>query len=253
MAASKKEIELWRLGRFKSFIADFPDGHVESTEEPDFLVHAENQIIGIELTDLHRGTPAGQIPQQASEAMRHRVVKRAQEIYESWNLPPVIVSLFLSDQLHVKKSEVGQLALELASLVASNVPEENASSEVPSDWNDFRKLPNILHKLSVRRLDVVTKTFFSAPGATWVPHLGREEIERVILIKEPKLPTYRARCSEVWLVINSDMESMSTWFNFESAPLQDPFVTNFNRVFVVQHFAGRVHELRLIPSSLRSE
>lgn len=243
MAASKKDIELWRLERFKSFIADLPDGRLEPTEEPDFLVHCEHRVIGIELTELHRGTRPGQVPQQASEAMRNRVVARAKELYDARNQPPVLVSFFLDDRVHIKKSEVEQLATALADLVSGNIPEVNSSAEVPANWQDYRKLPSILHKVLVRRLDVVTKTFFGAPGATWVSSLSREEIMRAVASKEPKLSAYRTRCDEAWLVINADMESMATWFDFDSAPLQERFATAFDRVFVVRHFGGKAIEL----------
>lgn len=243
MAASKKDVELLRLERFKSFIADFPDGRLEPTEEPDFLIHCNNRVVGIELTDLHRETPPGQVPQQAREAMRNRVVTRAKELYDARCLPPVLVSFHLDDRIHVQKSEVEQFAAELAALVSANIPWENSSNEVPTDWHDFRKLPAILHKVSVRRLDVVTKTFFSAPGATWVASLSREDIVRALASKEPKLAAYRTRCDEAWLVINADIESMATWFDFYSAPLQEPFTTAFDRVFVVRHFRGKAYEL----------
>ena len=249
MAASKKDIEVWRLERFKRFIADFPDGRLEPTEEPDFLVHCESRVIGIELTDLHRVTRPGQVPQQASEAMRNRVAARANELYDARNQPPAQVTLFLNDRVHIKKAEVEHFAAELVDLVSDNIPAANSSVQVPADWQDFRKLPSILHKVAIRRLDAVTKTFFSAPGATWVASLSREDIVRALKRKEPKLTAYRTCCDEAWLVINADIESMATWFDFDSAPLLESFATAFDRVFVVQHFGGKAHELGIVRPS----
>ena len=245
MATSKKDIERWRLDRLKSFISDFPDGRLEPTEEPDFLIHCPTKVIGIELTDLHHETQPGQVPQQASEAMRNRIIARAKEIYESRQQPPVIATFFLDDRVHIKKSEAEPLATELANLVSLNVPVPNSSIEIPTSWDDFRPLPQILHSLSIRRLDVVTKTFFSNPGATWVGTLSKADVERSLLSKEPKLASYRAKCDEAWLVINSDIESMATWFEFEPALLEEHFSTSFDRIYVVQHFRGVAHELRI--------
>lgn len=247
MPVSKKDVELWRLERFKSFINDFPDGNVEPTEEPDFLVHSESRVIGIELTDLHRNTVPGQVPQQASEAMRHRVVARAQEIYISGAHPAVLASFHLDDRVHIKKPEVEELAMALARLVIDNIPSKNSSLRVPSDWYDKREIPSILYKLSVHRLDVVTKTFFSAPEATWVGTISRGDIERALASKDPKYAAYRPRCAEAWLVINSDIESMSTWFELDMDALSAPFATNFDRLFLVQHFGGKAHELQVRP------
>lgn len=248
MTDPKKEMERWRLERFKNLIRDFPSGDIQPTEEPDFLVHAADRIVGVELTDLHRGTPPGQIPEQASEAMRKRVIARAQELYTAQKQPPVIVSFFLDDRVHIKKQEVEGFATELASIVGKNLPAPNSTVEVPTDWDDARELPSILHSLSIHRRDVLTDTFFNAPGATWLPTLNREDIERALASKDPKYDNYRAKCNEAWLVINADIETMATWFEFDPGVLSSSFKTRFDRVFLVEHFGGRAHELAITSS-----
>ncbi|WP_129516506.1 hypothetical protein [Burkholderia stabilis] len=245
MTASKKDVETWRLQRFKSFIANFPEGEVEPTEEPDFLIRGHGRIVGIELTDLHRQTPLGQIPEQASEAMRKRVVARAQEIYKNRQLQPVMASFFLDDRIHIRKSEVEALAEEFAELIAANCPAPNSSIEVQQGWEDRRALPSILHSVSIHRLDVVTKPFFSSPGATWVAAITREDVKRALSSKEPKYRSYRTKCDEAWLVINTDIESITTYFEFDHEVLGGPFCTQFDRVFLVQHFAGKAYELNV--------
>jgi hypothetical protein len=248
MPASKKDIELWRLERFRRLVEDFPIGTLECSEEPDFLVHCNERALGIELTDLHRKTPEGQVPDQAREAMRHRVVARAQEIYESTQLPPVLASFLMDDRDHIGKSDVEDLAQQFAAMVTENVPDPNSGTELPRNWDDFRKLPRNLHKLFIRRFDIVTKSRFTTPVATWVATLDRKDLERALASKEPKVAAYRRRCNESWLVINADIESMSTWFELDAAILVHPFATSFDRVFLVQHFAGKVHELPVVAS-----
>ncbi len=243
MTASKKEIELWRLSRFRAYISDFPSGSVEATEEPDFLVRDQGRVVGIELTDLHRATKPEQVPEQATEAMRKRVISRAQEIYIARQLPAATACFLLNDRIHLQKAEVEPLATEMADLVANNLPEPNSSSEVPRCWEDKRSLPSLLHSLSVHRLDVFTNTFFSAPGAAWIARLDRDDIERALSRKEQKYRKYRTKCDEVWLVINTDIESTATWFEFNLQVLEEPFTTHFERVFLAQHFAGKAHEL----------
>lgn len=252
MSGSKKDIELWRLERFKTFIADFPNGTIESTEEPDFLVRTQGWTVGIELTDLHRETPTGEIPQQASEAMRRRVIARAQALYNAGNHPPVLASFFLHDSIHIKKDEVEPLAEDLANLVIANLPEPSSRADVPKDWDDTQPRPSILQSLSINRLDAVTRTFFSSPSATWVATLTREDIERALSSKELKCTTYRTKCDEAWLVINADIESIATWFEFDPEDIKFPFITQFDRVFLVQHFAGKVYELSAQGSGTRS-
>ena len=55
-------------------------------------------------------------------------------------------------------------------------------------------------------------------------------------------------------MINADIaESMGTRFDFDSTPFMAPFETNFDRVFLVEHIAGKVHKLRVIASSLKPQ
>ena len=250
MTALKKDIELRRLECFKRLISNFPRGRIEPTEAPDFLVHDESRVVGIELTDLYRQASPPQA-QQASEAMRRRVVARAQEIYASRQYPAVIATLFFNDRVPIKKAEVEPFSAEIADLVSKNILDANSSVEIRANRPDARRLPKVLYEFTVHRFDTVTKTFFSAPGATWAAPLGRADINRALASKAPRQLVYKTRCDEAWLVINADIaESMGTWFDFDSPPFMAPFETNFDRVFLVEHIAGKVHELRVIATGL---
>lgn len=243
MKASKKDTELFRLERFKCFTTDFPIGRIETTEVPDFLVFGESRVIGIELTDLYRQTSGAEAEQQVSEAMRTRVLARAQQIYVARHHPAVQATLFLDDRTRIKKSEVEQLATDIANLVATHIPAANSSAQIRPDWRATWRLPKPVIELYIYRRDSVKKTFFSAVKTTWVTTLRSADIERVLMQKAPKYPDYRKRCDEAWLVINADMESMATWFEFDSTLLTEPFVTNFDRVFLMRHFEGKAYEL----------
>lgn len=246
MSDPKKELETYRLERFKSFLGEaFPNGEVEPTEEPDFLVRSAGRVIGIELTDSYKSTVEGQIPDQASESMRKRVIDRAQAIYLSRPLPPVLATFFLNDRIHIEKTAVEEIAKSLADLVERNIPAVGGESKIPKDWDDEQVLPSVLHEASVRAFESVTETFFSSPGATWVPQLMREDVLRALKSKDSKYPMYRMKCEEAWLLINIDMETMATWFQMEPSVFEESFETPFDRVYLVQHFGGKVTALKV--------
>lgn len=241
MNLSKKKLEHLLLDHFKNLIPSFPSGKVICSEEPDFLVQGADHVVGIELTDLHRETKPDEIPEQASAAMRERVVSRAMEIYNTRSLPAVFVSFNLNNQIHIKKTQVKRIAEDLADLVAANLPPPNSTTEVSNDWNDVQVLPEILHQLSVRRFDWQEQTSFQSGGTTWLPLLTLEDVQRVLEKKESKYPTYRGKCDEVWLVVNIDAGFMTTWFQVDPEVLRNPFTTRFDRVFLVQYIANKVH------------
>lgn len=240
---SKKDIETIYFERFRSAFVNFPSGRIEPTEEPDFLIHRQGSVLGVEITELHREPESGKRPMQADEAMRRRVVARAQEIYETSGQPPVNVSAFINDSIRIEKSEVEPLANALFSIVVRNLPGPNSSREEQYDWTNRSYFPEVLHTVSVHRLDAITKSFFSCPGATWVGDLTPADVARALSSKESKYAAYRRQCEEAWLVINADLGSMSTWFEVDERSLLTPYQTNFDRLFVYLHFSAKVIEL----------
>ena len=242
---SKKEVEIAYFDRFRSAMPAFPAGVVEPTEEPDFLIRGPNSVLGIELTELHRESPSGEPPAQASEAMRHRVVARAQEIYAATSNPPVHVTVFMNDRIHIRKSEVEGLARAVTEIAIRNLPGPNSSREEEYEWTNRAYFPEVLHQVSVHRFDSLTRNFFNVPGATWVVALAPQDIERALQLKEAKYSTYRQRCDSAWLVINADIGVMSTWFEFESEALVKPFRTSYDRVFILRHFGSKLVELEV--------
>ncbi len=242
MPPPKKDVERHYFERFRTLLQPFPEGTVASTEEPDFLVAGSARTIGIELTELHRGTPPDQVPLQATEAMRHRVAAHAQELYVQAGHPPVRCTIFMRD-FHIQKSEVEPLAAAIVGIALRNLPHPNSSTHEDYDWVNRHYFPEIINSISVHRLEVITESHFTCPGATWVPTLSSADIERTLAAKEGKYAAYRQRCDEAWLLINADIGSMSTWFDFQEGAIVGPFNTSFDRVFVMRHFGQALHEL----------
>ena len=240
---SKKDVEVAYLERFRHAMPDFPEGKVEPSEEPDFLVWRHDSVLGIELTELHRETRPGASPQQARQSMRQRVINRAQEIYLANAQPDVRVTVFMHDDVHIERSEVEHLANQICELAIRNLPSPNSSSEEFYEWTNRAYFPDVVNNIRVHRLDAITDTHFNTPGSTWVAPLAPPDIERALLSKNPKYPTYRKRCDEAWLLINADIGSMSTWFQFDSESLASTFETDFERVFLFRHFGSKLHEL----------
>lgn len=243
--SSKKRIESAYLERFKALCATFPLGRIEPTEEPDFLVHGVSLILGIELTELHRQSPDGESPQQAGQAMRQRVVTRARAIFEKSGSPEIHATVFLRDTPHITKAEVEPLAVTISNLVAQNLPAADSPPVELPGWELKSPLSDVIHHINIYRIAGLTRSFFSCPGSTWVATLTPEDIERALALKEPKYAAYRNRCSKAWLLINADIASMSTWFEFESGALARHYCSSFDRVFLLRHFGEKLYELHV--------
>lgn len=246
MPPSKKIVERHYLDAFARLLSPFPDGEAIPTEEPDFLVVGQDRTIGIELTELHRMAPAGTIPQQASEAMRHRVVARAEQIYVSTGNPPIRCAVHFQDG-HIEKWQVEDLASAITELAVRNLPLQNSSTREEYQWTNRDYFPEAINTIGIHRLDAITKNHFFCPGATWVASLTAGDVQRALTAKEEKYAVYRTRCSAAWLLVNADIGSMSTWFQFDAAPLSDIFTSSFDRAFILRHFGGELYELNVAP------
>lgn len=185
---SKKEIELRRFEQFKAVIGNFPEGSVEPSEEPDFLVRTSSGTIGIELTELHSQPPIGQSPKQEQQAMRKRVVKRAQAIYEKENPLPVTATIAFNDHFRIHKNEVESLAQAIVKIVIRNYPEENFRHQEEKRYRskDKDNFPQLIRSVSTIRFDSIDEIFFTCIEADWELPLSDADIKRILKSKESK-------------------------------------------------------------------
>jgi hypothetical protein len=148
---------------------------------------------------------------------------------------------------HIRKGEVEPLAIAISDIAIRNLPAPNSSSREAYEWTNRAYFPEIVNSVAVHRLDAITETHFTSPGATWVAPFTAADIERALVSKEPKHSTYRQRCDEAWLLINADISAMSTWFQFDPAAVSGTLETRFERVFVLRHFGSTLHEIAVVP------
>ena len=243
----KKRIERFQLDQFQELFSDFPEGEIEVTEEPDFLIHCSPGTIGVELTELHRDVPPGVRPQQANEEMKRRVMARAQKLYDEYGLPPIRVSVLFSLNHEIQKHEVEALAQNVFRIAMSNLPDVGKSFEESYNWINRHYFSEKLNKIFIHRWEGIDKSHFNAPGATWVGALSVDDILRALYQKEGKIQKYRGRCNNLWLLIIMNTQTMSTWFEHDPNILLQRFNTDFDRVFILNHFQGQVYELMLKP------
>lgn len=52
------------------------------------------------------------------------------------------------------------------------------------------------------------------------------------------------RSTQAWLMISTDVEAMSTWFQPTVEALSATYKTTFDSVYVVRHFANECYKLR---------
>lgn len=241
----KKQVEEHQLSLFRGLIPDFPEGSVISTEVPDFLIEGQNSVVGIEITSIHRGNQPKFSKLQAVESMRHRVVQQAGKSYLAMGGPAIRCTVHMNGPL-IRQAEMGPLSHAIADFALRNLPGPESSVEL-DDFSCLPLLASQLSAVSIYRTDILTETFFSAPGATWVPPLTRSDVASMLAQKEARYPAYRARCDEAWLVMVANYGTMSTWFDFPKDLGQLSVPTTFDRVYLLDGFGRKAHGLAPRP------
>jgi hypothetical protein len=86
-----KKHELLHLKRFKENCTFFPDGEIECTERPDFIIHLDDKLIGIEHTQIFQPGPPDGSSLQAQAVLMRKIVKKASELYLRQHNKPIFV------------------------------------------------------------------------------------------------------------------------------------------------------------------
>lgn len=242
--AEKKRKELATLTHLRTLLTSFPQGSIVPGEEPDFIITLnDGRRVGVELTELHREVSQAEVAPQSQEALRHRIVRRTQEIYVTSGGPFLDVSVLFAN-IELTKASVQPLAQKIAEIVVSIIPAVGEVRYAKPDYRNENDFPEEIHHVRVFKLPDATRNFFSAPGATWVATLQHEDVERVLSAKNERCLSYRNKADEVWLVISCNGEYMSTWFKGTAQIQEQTFQTKFDRVFLLSHFEHQVIEIR---------
>ena len=232
----KKQRERWQLERFRASYSEFPSGVITPSEEPDFLVENNGEVIGIELTEIYRPQASDRLPMQASESLMNQVVNQARTIYEGNGGPALWVSVHFSAYPELRKSIVSGLAVKLARIVSDRNITLGEGADLENEYEDTDYFPEEIHSIRISRYAGLTKGFWKVTTAAFIPKLSSEEIQQTLNKKNVLCPSYRKKCQEVWLVIVHG-SALSSTFEMANDARAHKYKSNFDRVFMCDLFS----------------
>jgi hypothetical protein len=104
-------------------------------------------------------------------------------------------------------------------------------------------LPQEVASLTIVCRKSISKNSWTSVRAAFVPTLTPSELQQIMRNKEAKVPSYRQKCREVWLLIVARGFEPSTFGDLGSEVEAHEFETAFDRVFFLHHSDGSVSEL----------
>jgi len=233
------------LLRFKEACPFFPDGKIESDEQPDFVVHTSDGLLGIEHTEMFQPGPSHGGSLQAQESLRQRITGWARELHEQAGGQPLHVGVLFHPEVEIRKQGTRDIAGALARLVIEADVEPGRLMEIKPTWETDDTFPKGVVLIQICRHPGGKRNCWSCHSAGFATTISRKDIQGVIERKECKLNVYRAKCPEVWLLIVADEHSASSTVRLAKQSMEHCYETRFDRVFFFWNWDCRFVELRL--------
>lgn len=206
------------------------------------MVEEHGRVIGVELTELYKTSPAYQLPMQVSESLANRIVQKAQTIYEERGGSALWVSVFFGFHSRLDKKRISELASKLADVVSNINIAPDDYVRVENDYLNIKFFPEEIASIQISRRSCITKGLWSVPIATFIPECSSGEVQQAVDKKNLCYPSYRKKCQEAWLLIVHEV-SLSSTFKFSDEVLNHIYNSLFERTFLFGNFSPTFVEL----------
>lgn len=215
---------------------------VEPGESPDFVIAQSTSRIGIEVTRHVPEHVPGRPHAKEQDALGQRTMVAAEKLwYESQPLALAVSAAFL-DHPALTKARVPALAGEIVEYLGPRVAGLDILQQASLRRPDFDCLPE-LHSLHALRVPGRSYGVWQAGEGGWVRQATEGDIRALVASKESKVPAYRARADEIWLLITLQHMDAGDVVEAPELPVGFGVQTAFDRVFMLDVISRRVVEI----------
>lgn len=241
---TKKEIERRYLNMFLHALDDLPNGTITSTERPDFLIHAPNRVIGIEVTRIF---DSGDRVTPSQDAERDLIVERAQVIAGERAIAPVMVEVFFDSKHSTGKRDRDMIAQHLVDEIAANIPIVDGHR---TNRNFYGKnglqFPRQISAVSIWRFTALKSHNWQSANAGIVYETFTPLLQQLIDKKNDKVTAYRLKCDECILLVVADWRGPSAFFEISEQMLGETYQTTFDAIYFMEGYSGRITKLTIL-------
>jgi hypothetical protein len=242
--ARHKEEEHQYLRSFRYLCNDFPDGHLQDHERPDFVLVTAQRKIGIELTRVFKSGGGTQSSQQSIEATKDEIVVAARTYSECLNSPPAHVSLFFSLQRPLPSKARQKIARRVAQVVHDNMPPEGKSVRLDCGAGGPRNQPIEVDLILINRVHPVDRPRWGWIEMGAIQMNAIELLEAAIKEKAQRLDDYLRRCDECWLLIVAPSFKPSGKIHPDEHSLSHTYASPFSRTYFLDFGHGSLFRLQ---------
>ena len=241
-----KQIESGHFKYFRQLLADFPEGEVWHEDEPDFLVHTSNGVLGIEHRQLFQPARGNGPSLQAFESQIDEVVSLAQEHAELRGMAPVHVGLFFNLTHSLTKEKRLALARAIARFIYENLPRENQTLRLEYNTKHKGDIPKGLDLAIVTRSEHQKRHEWYSSEAGQAVEDCREILQRAVDDKAEKITNYLKVCNACWLLVASAGLKPSNFIHADQVSKAYTYSSPFERTYFLDCACGLFFLMMLV-------
>lgn len=249
----KKTRELIHLEHFREVCPFFPEGEIEKTEKPDFIVHAPHQHLGIEHTEMFQpGAPHGE-SLQAQDSLAQRVVDKANQLYLQNHSQPLLVQTLFKPRGKMSKQDTQRIAKMIVHLIEETPIESGSSITLQRTIENSEHFPKEIAMIHAYSHPNGKENRWVCSSVGFVPQITPEQLQEKIDKKEQKLDGYKSKCSEVWLLIVADDLRIPSTVDLAALASTHRYITRFDRIFFFWNSSRRYLELQVAHANQKAQ
>lgn len=237
--------ELTHIEHFKDICDFFPVGEIEDTENPDFIVHTKNKLLGIEHTEIFQPGSSNGGSLQAQDALAQRVVRQASDIYMKNHNRPLIVQIMFRPRVIFGKQKVTRLAEMISQLIERSPVTPGTPITLKRTKQNSEYFPIEIAMIHLYCHPNGKENRWRCSSAGFIPEITADYLQEKINQKEHKVDNYRSQCSELWLLIVADNLRIPSTLDLSKSASMHHYHTKFDRVFFFWNATRQYIEIQL--------
>lgn len=243
MGYKKSRIESDHFIVFRSLAQDFPAGEVWHDDSPDFLIHTEGGIIGVEHCLVHVPTKQ-RVLLQAIESQTDEIISIAQEHAELRGTPSVHVSILFGNVPKMHKAERVEMARNIARVVHEELERMNVTE--PFRHKVIRQPEQLEHVSMINMIAVPEglRHYWRCARAGWAVENCIQAFTVTVSKKEEIIDSYFMKCSTCWLLMVGGPKP-SGFLHPDTATINHIFKSRFERIYYMDMSQRKLHSLRI--------
>lgn len=239
----KKQRERIHIERFLGANSSLPSGTIEDSERPDFLLHTDQGLIGMEVTRVVADPESDGTTPMEQDSLRDRVLTGVKKCLDDLKDRSAIVSVFFDDSVKITKNNVDGIARRISKLVSDCIRTLEDSDYDSFSISDEELLPEEILEILIYTGSTLKSFSVSLPKFFHASSLSVDSLSAKISNKESVALSSNLKFREVWLVVVMEGLSKGTTFEVDDSILSHTYKTKFDRVFLFGSFEKKTFEL----------